>query len=121
MELSPSSEATSRSATQKFPNFLWNPKDHYCVQKSPPLTPILKPDESSPHHPHSPSLRSVLILSSHLRLERIFPYGIPNKIVYASLPLLLMRVTCAAHLIFPDCIVQNYIWRRAQVMKLFIL
>jgi len=42
MEQSPTSEASSHSASQEIPRFLWNPKDHYSFQNSPPLVSSLR-------------------------------------------------------------------------------
>jgi hypothetical protein len=37
----------SFSTSQEISNILWNPRDHYRVQNSPPLAPILRQEESS--------------------------------------------------------------------------
>jgi hypothetical protein len=68
-ELNLCREVSSRSATLEFPNILWNPKFHYLVHKNLPLTSILclmNPFHTIPFRPDS--LRSILILSSSLRL-----------------------------------------------------
>jgi hypothetical protein len=48
MEMSPSREAASYTATQGFLKNLWNPKFHYRVHMSPPLVPILS--QNNPVH-----------------------------------------------------------------------
>jgi hypothetical protein len=47
-ELSPSWEANSHSATQKFPQILWNPEIHYGVQNTPQRVPFL--NQMNPVH-----------------------------------------------------------------------
>ena len=60
-------------------------------------------------YPHPTSWRSILILSTHLRLglpSSLFPFGFPTKNLYAPLSSL-MRATCPAHLILLDFITRT--------------
>jgi hypothetical protein len=60
---------------------------HYRNQKTPATCPYPEQNQSSPC-PHPTSWRSILILSSHLRLglqSAIFPSGLHTKILRAPL------------------------------------
>jgi len=87
MEQSAYWEFNNHSASQEISSFLLNMKVHCHVHKNPLLVPSLSqmdPVHTFPTH----SLRSILILSSHLRLglpSGIFTSGIPFKILYKFL------------------------------------
>jgi hypothetical protein len=81
MEQSPSWEAKTSWATQEIPRILWNPNVHNRIHKSPPPVPILSQIDPV-HAPHPTSRRSILILSSYLRLgllSGLLPSGFPTK------------------------------------------
>ena len=96
MEQSPSWVSNQFAASQEFPRILWNPKVHYRVRRARHLSlSWARSVQSMPLHPTS--WRSILIISSHLRLGLSsairFPYQNPVCAVCA---------TCPAHLILPD-------------------
>jgi hypothetical protein len=69
MEQSPSWEGSRFSASHEIRRILCQQKVHNNIHKSPPPVPILSQIDPV-HAPHSNSVRSILILSPHLRLER---------------------------------------------------
>jgi hypothetical protein len=85
---------------KNFRTFLWNPKFRYSVHKSPP--PFLILSQIKAVYTTPSCLKSILILSSHLRVglpSDLFPVGFPTKI----LPALLLSSTlvkCSADHIF---------------------
>ena len=105
MQQIPSSEAKRISVTQEILRILWNPKIHYRFHKYPPPVPAPVPNQIDlAHAPPSPSWRSILILSSHLRLSLpsgLFPSGSQNPIYTSPIPI---HATCRAHLILLDLI-----------------
>jgi hypothetical protein len=72
--------------------------------KEPSTGPYPEPDQSNPSHPIP--LRSILTMSTHLRLDLssgIFLFGIPTNILHVFFSLI--RATCPAHLILLDLLI----------------
>jgi hypothetical protein len=74
MEHSPSCEANRFLTSQEIPRTSWNPKAHRRIHKCSPPVSILSQIDPGCAPPHSTSSKSILILSSHLRL------GLPSDI-----------------------------------------
>jgi hypothetical protein len=99
-ELSSSWEAANYAATQELPSILRSQKVHYRVHKRPPLVPIVSQIDSV--HTIPSYLRSILILSNHIRLglpSGLFPSGFPTNILY-TLIFAPIRATCPPNPIF---------------------
>jgi hypothetical protein len=89
--------------------------------KEPSTDPYSEPDQSSPYHPHSISVKSILILSTHVLLD--LPSGLfhltfpPVSYMHSSYPYSCYML-CSSHPHWLDH--SNYIWRRVQVMCSFL-
>jgi hypothetical protein len=105
MELSPSREAVSRSATQEFHKILCNPKVQYSIHNSSQVVHILS--QINPVHTTPFSLSSIIILSSHIRLglpSGVLPSDFFTNILYAF-NFSPVRATCSFHLILLDLMI----------------
>jgi hypothetical protein len=99
MEESPFWEANMSSATQENSPHFMEPESWLTHSQQPATCPYSEPDRSSPC-PHPIYLRSILILSSRLRLglpSSLLPSGFATKALYAP-RLSPIRATCPAHL-----------------------
>jgi hypothetical protein len=97
-ELRPSWEAANCAAIQEIPSNFKEPKGSSPCSQEPSTGPYPEPVRSSPYHPILSLPRSILILSTHLRLglpSGLLPSGFPTKILYAFL-VATIRATCPA-------------------------
>ena len=80
-------EANWFAASQEIPRISRNPNVHYRTHKRPHLSlSWANPIQSI--YPHPTSWRSILILSTHLRLglpSGLLPSGFPSKTLYTTL------------------------------------
>ena len=76
---------TGSQLVKKFPPILWNPNVHYRIHKCPPPVHILSQLDPV-HNPHPTSWRSILILSSHLRLGISLRFPHQNPVYTSPLP-----------------------------------
>ena len=85
MVQSPSWEANWFAASQEIPPISRNPEGSLPHSQASATCLYPGPAQSSPYTPHPTSWRSILILSTHLRLglpSGLFPSGFPTKALF---------------------------------------
>jgi len=115
-------EANGRSATQKIPRLLLNPKVHYHVHNSPPMDPILS--NMNPVHNfqlYFPKVPSNITFPSMCRCSK---WSLPFRFSQQNF-------VCISHLAHahnmphpsrpPSVDHPNNIWRRMQIINLLLL
>jgi hypothetical protein len=106
MELSPSQESATCSATEELPSILRNPKVHYRGHKSPPLVPILS-------HTTPPCLSKTHLNAIHTStlglLSGLLPLAFPSiSYMYSPSPPFVLH---ALPISWPPLDHSNYTWR----------
>jgi hypothetical protein len=120
IQQSPSLETNRFSASQEILSSLWNQKVHYQIHNSPPPVPTLS--QINPFHaPITTFWRSILTLSSHLRLglpSGLLPSGFPTVTLYAPLLNTCYMPRQSQSSWFDR---QYYIWWAVRIIKLLSL
>jgi hypothetical protein len=118
MEQSPSWEANISSASHEIPCIWWNPNVRCRIYNRPPSIPVLSQiSKSMPPNPIS--WRSIVILSSHLRL------GLPSGLIFRGSPHQTSPVSHTCHIPRPSHSLwfdqPNEIWCGTQIIKFLVM
>ena len=87
--------------------------------QEPPTSPYPEPGQSSPCPTNTTSWRSILILSTHVRLGR--PSGLLTSGLHHENPVYTSPRTCYMPCPSPSFDQPNNIWCRVQIMKLLVM